>query len=262
MSSTLLRRIILTLYVTIMVSVSALIVGYTFSESSMVQIDDREAVMRRRTVGVLTAVMVDDPAWNAVVISDQEFLLELSQQINAIPRVEGQFPGEGPWKLSGTMTFADGSREEYTLGTVLTIGQRVYYSKDLEDDIQTIRQTLAAQLYTLSNLASFFRPEAQVILSDGTSSRTLSYPEAELLGQAIEAGETVEDPEEVGQTVKGRAPRFTIQIRNSDGTGLVRLQVYANESTLVYDAYSTGQRLLLCLSGELVPLCQSLLEVP
>ena len=37
-------------------------------------------------------------------------------------------------------------------------------------------------------------------------------------------------------------------------------QGYANESIQVYDTYSSGQPFLFCFGGELVPLCQELLE--
>ena len=49
-------------------------------------------------------------------------------QMSAIPRVSGQFPGEAPGKITGTMIFADGSQEEFAAGTVLAIGRTVYYS--------------------------------------------------------------------------------------------------------------------------------------
>ena len=69
----------------------------------------------------------------------------------------------------------------------------------------------------------------------------------------------VENPQEVSQTVADLSPRFTIRLQDASGTDRLRLSVYANESILVYNTYSSGQRLVLCFSGELVPLCQELL---
>ena len=259
MSSPLLRRIILTAYVAVMVLASLFIISRTFSDGDMVQIDDREAVMRRRTTGVLVSLTVDDPVWEPVTISDQEYLFNLSQQINALPRVEGQFPGEGQEKLSGVMEFANGSREEYSISTVLTIGQTVYYSDEVEEALQKIRQDLAARLYTPGNLSHLLSAGPGVILENGSLSAALSSEETGRLCQAVQAGEVVENPQEVSQTVADLSPRFTIRLQDASGTDRLRLSVYANESILVYNTYSSGQRLVLCFSGELVPLCQELL---
>ena len=70
----------------------------------------------------------------------------------------------------------------------------------------------------------------------------------------------MEDPEEANQAVQDRPPRYTIHVRTGAGVDMLRLLVYGNESIQVYDTYSSGQPLLLCFGGELVPLCQGLLE--
>lgn len=260
MSSTLWRRVFLTVYILVMVAVSLWIVGYAFVPGRMVQIYDQEAVMRRRTSNVLTSLTIDDPCWPAVTITDQDFLFALGQQINAIPRVSGQFPGEAPGKITGTMVFADGSQEEFAAGTVLTIGRTVYYSPETREELEGIRSTLAAQLYTLQNLGAFFAPDRQVSLADENVSILLSHEEMELVRRAILEGELVEYLEEVSQTVGDRPPRYTLAVRDAAGVELLRLGVYANESTQVYDSYHSGQQLLLCFSGELVPLCQGILQ--
>ena len=174
MSSTLWRRVFLALYLLVMSAASLFILGRTFAAGEMVQIDDQEAVMRRRTSSVLTRLTIDDPCWPAVEITGRELLFSLTQQMNAIPRVKGQFPGEAPGKLSGQMAFADGTQEDFSISTVLTIGQRVYYSPEAQTQLENIRQLLASHLYTLENLASFFYPSQLVTLSDGEASLALS----------------------------------------------------------------------------------------
>lgn len=260
MSSNLRRRVLLTLYLLAMAAASLFILGRTFASGEMVQIDDQEAVMRRRTSSVLTRLTIDDPCWPAVEITDHEFLFSLTQQMNSIPRVKGQFPGEAPGKLSGQMTFAGGTQEDFSISTVLTVGQRVYYSPEAQTQLENIRLALASRLYTLGNLASFFYSGQQVILSDGEAALSLSPENMGLLRGAIEGGELVEDAQEADQLVGGPPPRYTIQVRSPEGLDQLRLVVYANESTQVYDTYSSGQPLLFCFSGELVPLCQELLE--
>ena len=96
MSSTLWRRVFLAVYMLVMVAASLWIVGRAFAPGSMVQIHDQEAVMRRRTSNVLTSLTISDPCWPDVTITDQDFLFALGQQMSAIPRVSGQFPGEAP----------------------------------------------------------------------------------------------------------------------------------------------------------------------
>ena len=120
MSSTLWRRVFLAVYMLVMVAASLWIVGRAFAPGSMVQIHDQEAVMRRRTSNVLTSLTISDPCWPDVTITDQDFLFALGQQMSAIPRVSGQFPGEAPGKITGTMIFADGSQEEFAAGTSTT----------------------------------------------------------------------------------------------------------------------------------------------
>lgn len=259
MSSTFWRRFFLTLYVLAMITASAVIVACVFAPSGMVQIHDQEAVMRRRTSNVLTSLTIDSSCWPRVTITDQDFLFALGQQINTIPRVSGQYPGEAPGKITGEMVFADGSQEDFAAGTVLTVGRAVYYSEGTREQLEEIRAALAARLYTLENLSSFFLPENQVTLADEASSILLPPGEMDLMRRAILAGEQVEDLTEVSQTVGDRPPRYTVTVRNSAGVELVRLWVYANESIQVYDSYSAGQPLLLCFGGELVPLCQGVL---
>lgn len=259
MSSTLWRRVFLAVYMLVMVAASLWIVGRAFAPGSMVQIHDQEAVMRRRTSNVLTSLTISDPCWPDVTITDQDFLFALGQQMSAIPRVSGQFPGEAPGKITGTMIFADGSQEEFAAGTVLVIGRTVYYSPQSQEELEDIRTTLAAQLYTLQNLATFFAPGYHVTLSDEAGAILLSPEEMGLARRAILEGEQVEDLLEVSQTVGDRPPRYTLTVRDTAGVELLRLGVYANESTQVYDSYHSGQQLLLCFSGELVPLCQGLL---
>ena len=260
MSSTHLRRLIAAAYVAAMVLASAFILSRGFAHSEMVQIDDREAVMRRRTAGVITTLTVDDPVWDPVIITDPEYLFDLSQELNSLPRVEGQFPGESLEKLSGVMEFADGSREEYSVSNVLTLGQTVYYSKETAEDIQKIRRELAARYYTPGNLARLLDDDLLLLLEGGGLSHTLTEEEVRRLCQAVEAGEAVEDPSEVSQTVSDLSPRYTLRLRDGSGAERLRLLVCANESILVYNAYSSGQRLVLSFSGQLVPLCQELLE--
>lgn len=254
-------RVSLAVYAVVMVALSAAIVAYLFAPSGMVQIDDQEAVMRRRTANVLTSLTIDSSCWPQVTITDPELLFVLGQRINAIPRVSGEYPGEAPGKVTGRMDFADGSREEFSVGTVLTIGQAVYYSRETQEELEAIRDGLAAQLYTLGNLASFFRTENQVTLSDETAAIPLAPEEAALVGQVIAEGELVEDLAEASETVGDRPPRYTLTVRDEAGVELVRLLVYGNESTQVYDSYTPGQPLLLCFGGELVPLCQELLGI-
>ena len=154
------------------------------------------------------------------------------------------------------MAFADGTQEDFSISTVLTIGQRVYYSPEAQTQLENIRQLLASHLYTLENLASFFYPSQLVTISDGeASSESMG-----LLRRAIEEGALVEDSQEVEQLVGGPPPRYTIQVRSPEGLDQLRLVVYANESIQVYDTYSSGQPFLFCFGGELVPLCQELLE--
>ena len=129
----------------------------------------------------------------------------------------------------------------------------------LREELEDIRTTLAAQLYTLQNLATFFAPGYHVTLSDEAGAILLSPEEMGLARRAILEGEQVEDLLEVSQTVGDRPPRYTLTVRDTAGVELLRLGVYANESTQVYDSYHSGQQLLLCFSGELVPLCQGLL---
>lgn len=206
MSSTLWRRVFLALYLLVMSAASLFILGRTFAAGEMVQIDDQEAVMRRRTSSVLTRLTIDDPCWPAVEITGRELLFSLTQQMNAIPRVKGQFPGEAPGKLSGQMAFADGTQEDFSISTVLTIGQRVYYSPEAQTQLENIRQLLASHLYTLENLASFFYPRQLVTLSDGEASLALSSESMGLLRRAIEEGALVEDSQEVEQLVGGPPP--------------------------------------------------------
>ena len=96
-------------------------------------------------------------------------------------------------------------------------------------------------------------------LSDEAGAILLSPEEMGLARRAILEGEQVEDLLEVSQTVGDRPPRYTLTVRDTARVELLRLGVYANESTQVYDSYHSGQQLLLCFSGELVPLCQGLL---
>ena len=144
--------------------------------------------MRRRTSNVLTSLTISDPCWPDVTITDQDFLFALGQQMSAIPRVSGQFPGEAPGKITGTMIFADGSQEEFAAGTVLTIGRTVYYSPQSQEELEGIRATLAAQLYTLQNLATFFAPDYHVTLSDEAGAILLSPEEMGLARRAILEG--------------------------------------------------------------------------
>ncbi len=225
MSSTLWRRVFLALYLLVMSAASLFILGRTFAAGEMVQIDDQEAVMRRRTSSVLTRLTIDDPCWPAVEITGRELLFSLTQQMNAIPRVKGQFPGEAPGKLSGQMAFADGTQEDFSISTVLTIGQRVYYSPEAQTQLENIRQLLASHLYTLENLASFFYPRQLVTLSDGEASLALSSESMGLLRRAIEEGALVEDSQEVEQLVGGPPPRYTIQVRSPEGLDQLRLVV-------------------------------------
>jgi len=259
MSSTFWRRFFLTVYVLAMVGVSIFIIAHVFAPGEMVQIYDQEAVMRRRTSNLLTSLTIDDPRWPQVTITDQDFLLALGQKINSIPRVSGQYPGEAPGKIAGTMFFADGDQDGFTVGTVLTVGGTVYYSPETQAELADVYTTLASRLYTLENLASFFRPDNRIMLADETSSILLSPEEMELIRQAVEAGEPVEDLAEVSQTVGGRAPRYTLTVWDAAGEELLRLWVYANESIQVFDSASPGQPLLLCFGGELVPLCRGML---
>lgn len=247
-------------YVLVMAAASAAIVAYLFAPGGMVQIDDREAVMRRRGSNVLTSLTVEGSCWPAVTVTDPELLFTLGQKIGVIPRVSGEYPGEAPGKIAGQAEFADGSREEFSAGTVLTIGGVVYYSPGTQEEIRAIREELAAQLYTLGNLASFFREENQVTLADEGAAIQLSPEQIGLMGEAIGEGELVEDLAEAGQTVGDRPPRYTLTVRDGAGVELLRLLVYGNESTQVYDSYAPGQQLVLCFSGELIPLCQGLLE--
>ena len=76
---------------------------------------------------------------SSMEITGRELLFSLTQQMNAIPRVKGQFPGEAPGKLSGQMAFADGTQEDFSISTVLTIGQRVYYSPEAQTQLENIR---------------------------------------------------------------------------------------------------------------------------
>lgn len=259
MSSTLRRRVFLTIYLAAMAAASIFLLVRAFSSGEMVQIDDQEAVMRRRTSSVLTALSIDDPCWPEVTISDHLLLFSLSQQINSVPRVKGQFPGEAPGKLSGRMTFASGEEEPFSISTVLTIGQTVYYSPEAQAALEEIRSTLASQLYTLESLGSFFHPDRQVTLSDGENTLLLPPESMEPLRGVIEGGALVEDFEEIDQLVGGPPSRYTIHVRSPEGLDQLRLTVYANESIQVYDTYSSGQPLLFCFSGELVPLCQGLM---
>lgn len=256
MDQTIQRRIFLGVYLTVMILASLFLLGRSFAPGELVQIDDREAVMRRRTSSVLTSLILRDPCWQDMEVVDHELLYSLSRQINSIPRVSGQFPGEAPGKLSGEMTFADGTQEKFSLGTVLTIGGVVHYSPEAETALSELRRTLAGQLYTLQNLGAFFQDGHWVVLSDGEASQDLSPEAAGLLRQAIEAGTPVEDFEEI---IGGPAPRYTIHVRSPEGPDEVRLLVYGNESVQVYDAYSSGQPLVLCFSADVVPLCQELL---
>ena len=259
MDHTLRRRTFLGIYLTVMILASLFLLRQAFAPGEMVQIDDREAVMRRRTTSPLSSLTVRDPCWPDREITDREVLYLLSQRIASIPRASGPFPGEAPGKITGTMIFADGSQEEFAAGTVLVIGRTVYYSPQSQEELEDIRTTLAAQLYTLQNLATFFAPGYHVILSDEAGAILLSPEEMGLARRAILEGEQVEDLLEVSQTVGDRPPRYTLTVRDTAGVELLRLGVYANESTQVYDSYHSGQQLLLCFSGELVPLCQGLL---
>lgn len=259
-SAAFLSKVSLMVYVFVMVAVSAVIIANVFAPSEMVRIDDQEAVMRRRTSNVLTSLTIDNSCWPQVTITDQEFLFVLGQKMGAIPRVSGEYPGEAPGKITGQMDFADGSREDFAAGTVLTIGRAVYYSQETQEELEEIREELAAQLYTLGNLVSFFQPENQVTLADEDTTIPLDTDETALVGRAIGEGELVEDLAEASETVGDRPPRYTLTVRDGTGLELVRLLVYGNESTQVYDSYAPGQQLLLCFSGDLIPLCQGLLE--
>lgn len=253
-------KVSLAVYAIAMTVISGVIVAYVFAPSGMVRIDDREAVMRRRTSNILTSLTVDGSCWPQVTVTDPDFLFTLGQRMDSIPRVSGEYPGEAPGKITGRMEFADGSWEDFAAGTVLTVGGAVYYSPEAQEELLTIRDELAARLYTLGNLASFFREENQVTLADEAASIRLSPEDTALVAQAIREGEPVEDLAEAGETVGDRPPRYTLTVRDEAGVELVRLLVYGNESTQVYDSYTPGQPLLLCFGGELVPLCQGLLE--
>ena len=256
MDQTIRRRTFLGIYLTVMILASLFLLEQTFAPGEMVQIDDREAVMRRRTSSVITSLILRDPYWQDMEIIDHELLYSLSQRINSIPRVSGEFPGDAPGKLSGEVTFADGTHETFSLGTVLTIGDVTYYSPEAETALSEIHRTLAGQLYTLQNLGAFFQPGHRVTLSDGEISQELSPEAAGQLRQAIEAGTLVEDFEEI---LGGPTPRYTIQVHSQEGLAEVRLLVYGNESIQVYNTYSSGQPLALCFGAEVVPLCQGLL---
>lgn len=260
MASTLWRRVILTVYVVSMVIVSCFIVGRTFDDGGVVYIDDQEAVMRRRSPGILTSVVLEDPCWPRTVITDPDYLFLLSQRVRAIPRVSGSFPGEAPGKITGRVTFAGGADEAFSLSNALTIGRMVFYGAEFQEELESIRLSLAGRLYTLQNLAAFFWPDNQVVLDDGSSAIALTPEAMELMRRAIEEGEVVEDLDDVSQTVGGRPPRYTIYVRTEAGIDMLRLLVYANESIQVYDTYASGQPLLLCFGSDLVPLCQGLLE--
>lgn len=260
MSSIFWRRAFLTVYVVSMICVSCFIVLRTFDDGGLVLIDDQGAVMRRRAPSILTSVELEDPCWPRTVITDQDYLFLLSQRLRSIPQVSGSFPGEAPGKLTGRLTYAGGTEEAFTLSNALTIGSRVYYSPEVREELESIRLSLAARLYTLPNLAAFFGPGSQVVLEDGTAAITLSPEAVEQVRLAVEEGAVVEELAEVSETVGDRPPRYTIHVRTEAGIDMLRLLVYANESTQVYDTYATGQPLLLCFGSELVPLCQGLLE--
>ena len=260
MASTLWRRIFLGVYVVSMVLVSLLLVLLAFDDGEMVQIDDQAEVMRRRTPSILASVTLEVPCWPPVEITDQDYLYRLSRRISVIPRVSGSFPGEAPGKLAGRMVFADGGEEPFSLSNTLMVGEEVYYSPEAREELAELRRSLAGWLYTLQSLATFFVPDNQVVVEDTEGSVLLSPQDTGLLRQAIEAGELVEDPEEANQAVRDRPPRYAIHVRTGAGVDMLRLLVYGNESIQVYDTYSSGQPLLLCFGGELVPLCQGLLE--
>ena len=156
------------------------------------------------------------------------------------PGQAGSFRGRPPG--------SDGSQETFSVGTVLTLGGTVFYSPEAAEELQEIRSAIAAHLYTLQNLGSFFQPDHQVTLSDGDTSLDLSPEAMGLLRRVIEAGELVEDFEGV-----------SLQVRSAEGLDEVRLVVYANESIQVCDSYAPGQPMVFCFSGDLVPLCQGLL---
>lgn len=259
MDQTIRRRTFLAVYLTVMILASFLLLRWTFAPGELVQIDDRDAVMRRKNFVPLTSLVIRDPCWPDMKITDGSVLYALGQQINSIPRAGGEFPGEAPGKLSGEMTFADGSQETFSVGTVLTIGGTVFYSPEAAEELQEIRSAIAAHLYTLQNLGSFFQPDHQVTLSDGDTSLDLSPEAMGLLRRVIEAGELVEDFEGVSVQDGGRPPRYTLQVRSAEGLDEVRLVVYANESIQVCDSYAPGQPMVFCFSGDLVPLCQGLL---
>ena len=249
MASTLWRRIFLGVYVVSMVLVSLLLVLLAFDDGEMVQIDDQAEVMRRRTPSILASVTLEVPCWPPVEITDQDYLYRLSRRISVIPRVSGSFPGEAPGKLAGRMVFADGGEEPFSLSNTLMVGEEVYYSPEAREELAELRRSLAGWLYTLQSLATFFVPDNQVVVEDTEGSVLLSPQDTGLLRQ-----------EEANQAVRDRPPGYTIHVRTGAGVDMLRLLVYGNESIQVYDTYSSGQPLLLCFGGELVPLCQGLLE--
>lgn len=259
MDQTIRRRTFLAVYLTVMILASLLLLRWTLAPGELEQIDDREAVMRRRTFVPLTGLVVRDPCWPDMEVTDGVALYALGQRINAIPRAGGEFPGEAPGKLTGELSFADGTQAPFSVGTVLTIGETVYYSPEAAEELEEIREVIAGYLYTLPSLGSFFQPDHQVTLSDEKTSMGLSPEAMEQLRQTILAGALVEDFEGVTPQEGGRLPRYTIQVRSPEGLDEVRLAVYANESIQVYDAYAAGQPMVFCFGGELVPLCQGLL---
>ncbi len=260
MDQTIRRRAFLAVYLIAMLLASLFLLRWTLAPGEMVRIDDREAVMRRKTFVPLTGLVVRDPCWPDMEVTDGVALYALGQQINAIPRAGGQFPGEAPGKMTGELSFANGTKAPFSVGTVLTIGDTVYYTPEAQEELEEIRAVIAGYLYNLPSLGSFFQPDHQAVLSDGEGSLALSPEAMEQLRQAILAGELVEDFEGVSPQEGGRLPRYTIQVRSPEGLDEVRLAVYANESIQVYDAYAPSQPMVFCFGAELVPLCQGLLE--
>lgn len=251
------RKSLAVFLVLAMVAVGLIPLLYVTNSGQLVRLE--EADLDQLDSKTPISLTIADPLWGEVYIYEYSEMSEITQLMRSLPVAAGAFPGEGLDKLSGYFTYPDGMTRIFSITTVLRVGDQVFYSETAQERLQSIKKRLEERFYTVSRLSSLLNPEHHVFLFNGTDSMELAPEALAGITAALQVGEIVEDREEAALTVSDRKPRYTLFVREERGVDLIILQVYSNESTLVFDKQS-GLKYMMCFSSKLNDICKLLLE--
>lgn len=254
------HRALVTLLLSIMLGIVFSQFFKVFHAGRSVQIDDRDQVLGWMNTRAPVAMTLEDDSWGILRLTDSADLFPIIQLLHKLPKAENMVPAGDTGYVSGHFLYADGTVKAFSISDAFVLEGDTYYHKDIREELAAVREQLQRMVYTVSRLSNFFRSNYNVTLSNGTQMVLLELEEAGQFQSAIRSGVEVEALDEAVQTVDDRNPHYTIQVADSAGTELIRLSVYANQSTIVSDIRS-GQENVLCFSSSLDTLCQQILEL-